>query len=195
MIDKLRLYISAAPDLRFERDLLARSITEIPTTLGWSIKQTPGPEREPDLEAVARADVHLLLIGSDIQAPVGLEWAVARRRGRSVTLLYKKPALQTQAAQAFIRDAAKSGEWIGFEDAADLRKRTLRHLVDYLLAHAARFEIEPQEAAQLRDWRKALESKGKHAVDDRRGGAEASAIILTSERFVPSEGKLLRGET
>ena len=40
MIHKLRLYISAAPDLSLERDLLVRSITEIPTLLGWTIKQT-----------------------------------------------------------------------------------------------------------------------------------------------------------
>lgn len=192
MIDKLRLYISAAPDLRFERDVLARSITEVPTTLGWSIKQTPGPEREPDLDAVARADVHVLMIGADIQAPVGLEWAVARRHGRAVALLQKISALHTQAAQAFIRDAARHGDWVGFEDAVDLRRRVLRLLVDHILAHAVRLEVGEDESATLREWRRTLDAKPKHGVDDRRGGAEASAVILTSERFEPSEGKLLR---
>jgi hypothetical protein len=89
MVDKLRLYISAAYDLRFERDVLARAIAEIPTSLGWTITQTPGPDQEANLDAVVQADVHLLILGSDIQAPVGLEWSTARRAGKQVSLLYK----------------------------------------------------------------------------------------------------------
>lgn len=191
MIDKLTLYISAAPELRFERDLLARSITEIPTSLGWTIKQTPGPDREPDLNALARADVHLLMIGSDIQAPVGLEWVTSRRAGNAVTLLYKASVMQTQAAQAFVRDVSKFGQWVAFDDAADLRRRALKLLADHLLTHAARYDLSAPELAKLRDWRKTLDGKPKQGVDDRRGGADANAVILTVERFVPSEGKLL----
>lgn len=194
MVDLLRLYISAAPDLRFERDLLARSITEIPTSLGWTIKQTPGSDREPDLEAVADADVHLLMIGSDIQAPVGLEWVASRRAGNAVTLLYKASVPQTQAAQAFVRDLSKHGQWLAFADAAELRTRMLKLLADHLLARAARYDLDDQELKALRQWRKTLDDKAKKSVDDRRGGADESAVILTTERFTPSEGKLLRAD-
>lgn len=192
MIDKLLLYISAAPELRFERDLLARSITEIPTSLGWQIKQTPGPDREPDLDAVARADVHLLMIGSDIQAPVGLEWVASRRAGHAVTLLYKASVQQTQAARAFVRDVSKFGQWIAFDDATELRTRALKLLADHLLTHATRYDLDEQELKALRQWRKALDDKPKKGVDDRRGGADESAVILTVERYVPSTGKLLK---
>lgn len=194
MIDKLRLYVSAAPELRFERDVLARAIAEIPTSLGWTITQTPGADHEPDLEAVAQANVHLLILGSDIQAPVGLEWATARRAGNSVALFYKSSSLQTQAAQAFVREAAKFGRWQGFSDAFELRWRALRLLVDHILTHSTRYDINAAEAETLRAWRKTLDAKAKDkkTVDDRRGGAEQSAVILTTERFTPSEGKLLR---
>lgn len=196
MVDKLRLYISAAPELRFERDLLARAVAEIPTSLGWTITQTPGADREPDLDAVTRANVHLLILGSDIQAPVGLEWATARRAGNSVALFYKSSALQTQAAQAFAREAAKFGRWQGFSDAFELRWRALRLLVDHILIQSARYEISAAEAETLRAWRKTLDAKAKDkkAVDDTRGGAEQSAVILTTERFTPSEGRLLRAK-
>lgn len=196
MVDKLTLYISAAPDLRFERDALARSITEIPTSLGWTIKQTPGANREPDLEAVARAHVHLLILGSDIQAPVGLEWATARRAGNTVMLFYKSSVSQTKAAQAFVRDASRYGAWQTFDDVEDLRRRVLKLLVDHILDHRARYEIASDEVERLRTWRKALtaRAKGKRAVSDVRGGAEESAVIFTTERYVPSEGKLLRAE-
>lgn len=194
MIDKLRLYISAAPELRFERDVLARAIAEIPTSLGWTITQTPGSDHEPDLDAIAQANVHLLILGSDIQAPVGLEWATARRAGNSVALFYKSSSLQTQAAQAFVREAAKFGRWQGFSDAFELRWRALRLLVDHILGHGARYQISTAEAETLRTWRKTLNAraKDKKTVDDRRGGAEQSAVILTTERFTPSEGRLLR---
>ncbi len=193
MVDKLRLYISAAYDLRFERDVLARAITEIPTSLGWTITQTPGPDQEANLEAVVQADVHLLVLGSDIQAPVGLEWSTARRAGKQVSLLYKSSARQTQAAQAFVREVARFARWQAFADAYDLRRLTLDLLVDHLLTHRERYEISAEEAERLRDWRRAMEAtaRSKGAVSDLRGGAEQSAVILTTERFTPSQGTLL----
>jgi len=193
MVDKLRLYISAAHDLRFERDVLARAVTEIPTSLGWAITQTPGPEQEADLDAVLQADVHLLILGSDIQAPVGLEWSTAQRAGKAVRLLYKSSARQTQAAQAFVRDVARFGRWQAFDDARALRRLALGSLVDHLLAHCERYEINAAEAEQLRTWHKAMEAKAhsKEAISDLRSGAEQSAVILTTERFVPSQGTLL----
>lgn len=192
MIDKFKLYISAAPDLRIERDLLARAITEIPTTLGWTITQTPPASREPDLGAVRQADAHLLIMGSDIQAPVGLEWAVARRAGKLVTLLYKSSVTQTQAAQAFVRDVSKHGQWRAFEDAAGLRRIVLNLLTDLLMANAIAYEMLPDEIDRLKAWRKTLDEKQQRVVSDARAGADADAVILTTERFVPSEGKLLR---
>lgn len=194
MTDTFRLYISAAPDLRFERDVLARAITEIPTTLGWAITQTPPASREPDLGAVRQADAHLLILGSDIQAPVGLEWAVARRAGRPVTLLYKSSVTQTQAAQAFVREVAKHGQWRAFEDAVGLRQFALKLLGDMLIANAGEYEMLSAEIDKLRAWRKTLDAKKKGTVSDMRTTADADAVILTTERFVPSEGKLLKPE-
>ena len=191
MIDTFRLYISAAPDLRFERDVLARAITEIPTPLGWTITHTPPANREPDLEAIRLANAHLLILGSDIQAPVGLEWAVARRAGNPVTLLYKSSVSQTQAAQAFVRNVAKYDQWRAFEDAAGLRRFALRWLADRLISHAPDFALRPDEIDKLREWRKTLDEKSKRAVSDARAGADADAVILTTERYVPSEGKLI----
>jgi hypothetical protein len=196
MVDKIRLYISAAPELRFERDALARAITEIPTSLGWAITQTPSADHQPDLEAVAQANFHLLILGSDIQAPVGLEWATARRAGNHVTLLYKSSALQTQAAQAFMREVARYGQWHTFADAFELRWRALRLLADHILANTTRYEIGSQEAEKLQAWRRTLDAQAreKKMASDAHGGAEQSAVILTTERFIPSEGRLLRSE-
>jgi hypothetical protein len=92
-----------------------------------------------------------------------------------------------------LREAARSARWQAFADAYDLRRLVLGLLVDHLLAHQARYQISAAEADALRQWRKTMEAtaRSKAAISDLRGGAEQSAVILTTERFVPSQGKLL----
>lgn len=195
MVDKLLVYISASPDLRLERAVLLRAVTEIPTSLGWSIRHTPSAGKEPDLDAVARANVHVLMIGSDIQAPVGLEWLTAKRAGRSVKFFHKTSVMQTQSAQAFMRELARFAAWQRFVDAAGLRMKVLKLLSDHLLSNVVPYEISNEEANRLKTWRTGIDAdKNKKAVDDRRGGADQGGVILTTspERFVPSEGKLIK---
>jgi hypothetical protein len=98
MADFFNLYISAATDLDYERDLLGRLVTEIPVTLGWHIRQSPSRGESPDLEAVTHVDLHLLLLGSDIRAPFGLEWFVSRRAERRPVLFLMEGTLRTTAA-------------------------------------------------------------------------------------------------
>ena len=186
-LEKLLLFISATPDLRLERDVVARAVTEIPTSLGWTIKQTPSAGRESDLHAVHAADVHLLLLGRDIQAPVGLEWASARRAGRQVQL-YQLDTRQTQAGTAFAREAGRHRAWTLFKDAVELRRLALAVLGDHLLAHAAAYDIAEKELAELRKWRAMLTHK---KIDDLRAKDESGGVILSTERFVPKEGTLL----
>lgn len=193
MREGLLLFISAARDLRLERDVIARAVTEIPTTLGWTIKQTPPASRESDLLAVARADVHVLLLGRDIQAPVGLEWATARRAGRAVAL-YVHDVPQTQAASAFMRDVSRQLErasaWERFKDAHDLRLKVLRRLGEHLLAHAIDYALADAEQGRLRAWLTALTDK---PGADLRAADETGGVILSTERYVPKDGKLITG--
>src|SRR5512136_2327830 len=152
MADRILLYISAASDLSFEREVLGRAIVEIPTSLGWRIKQTPVAEEPLDLEAVAAADVHVLVLGGDIRAPVGAEWLAARRAGRLPALFLKQGAHHTPAAQIFVRDLERHAAWRPFDDAADLRRQVLGLLTGHILNHAARYRIGPEEFAKLRAW-------------------------------------------
>ncbi len=194
MPDQVLLYISAAPDLTLEREALGRATTEIPTTLGWRIKQTPSADERLDLEAVARADVHLLIMGSDIRAPVGVEWHAARRAGRAPTLFLKESINRTLAGTIFVRDLERYATWRPYDDVADLRRQVLLLLAGHLLERVAYYQIGPDEFQKLQAWRKQVETAEKEAPDQTRGGAGASSIILSPERFVPSEGKLVRAK-
>ncbi len=106
MADQVLIYISAASDLGFEREVLGRAITEIPTTLAWRILQTPLNAEEPDLSSLARADVHMLLLGTDVRAPVGVEWLAARRTGHLPTLFLKNGSARTGSTRLYARTGA-----------------------------------------------------------------------------------------
>ena len=192
MPDRILLYVSAAPDLALERETLSKATIEIPTTLAWRVKQTPGTDEKLDSEAVARADVYLLVMGSDIRAPVGAEWLAARRAGRTPTLFLKERIIHTPAATVFVHDLERHATWRPYDDAADLRRQVLKLLVEHILDRADYYRIGPEEFRKLRSFHKQLEKAGKKFLDQTRGGAGASSVILSPERFTPSEGKLIR---
>lgn len=192
MPDRILLYISAAPDLTLEREVLGRATIEIPTTLGWRVRQTPGADERLDLQAVARADVHLLVMGGDIRAPVGAEWLAARQAGRTPTLFLKQDINRTLAGTIFVRDLERCAAWRPYDDVSDLRRQVLLLMADHILERVEYYDIRPDEFRKLRAWRKRVETAEKPSPDHTEGGAGASSVILSPARFVPSEGKLVR---
>jgi hypothetical protein len=178
------IYISAASDLMAEREALARMIAALPVTLAWRIVQTPIAEVEPlDLEALGSADLYFLVMGSDIRAPVGLEWLMARRVRGSAAAYLKRGVPRTPAAQVFIND--RSMVWQTFGDAADLSSQVQGVLTEHLVRHAIQYALTPNEIAAL----EALPASDT-AMDQVGRGEEAghSAVILSRERFEPSGG-------
>jgi hypothetical protein len=180
----MTIYISAASDLMSEREALARMIAALPVTLAWRIVQTPIAEVEPlDLEALGSADLYFLVMGSDIRAPVGLEWLTARRVRNSAVAYLKRGVPRTPAAQVFIND--RSLVWRTFGDAADLSGQVQGVLTEHLVRYAIQYALTPDEIAAL----EALPASG--TTSDQAGqGEEAghSAVILSRERFEPSGG-------
>ena len=100
---------------------MGRAVVDIPTSLGWRIVQTPLQGEPVDPELVAQADIHLVLLGSDIRAPIGLEWLTAYRAGRLPSLFLKQSIIRTPSAQSFRRYLEGQTCWRPFKDLADLR--------------------------------------------------------------------------
>lgn len=195
MVDEFVLYISAAGDLELEREVLNRSVAEIPTTLAWRIVDTPLTSAEPDFDTVAAADMHVVLLGSDVRAPVGVEWAIARRSGHLPDLWLKTSVTHTQAAQAFIRELGRFAEWHEYGDVADLRRQVLLHLADRILSRRKHYQLNDDEYGSLTAWRKQLARRKRTEVDQTIGGAGNSSFILSAERYMPSDGVLLQPPT
>jgi hypothetical protein len=183
------VYISAASDLMAEREALARMIAALPVTLAWRIVQTPITDADRlDLEMLRAADLCFLVMGSDIRAPVGLEWLMLRRAGRPVSAYLKRGILRTPAGHIFINDAKV--EWRPFSDAADLSRQIQRVLVEHLIRHAIHYALTPEEIAQLETLPKSDTSPEQPVRGEEAGH---SAVILSPERFEPSQGVIVGG--
>ena len=178
------IYISAAADLMAEREALARMVAALPVTLAWHIAQTPVTDADSlDLEALRIADLHFLVMASDIQAPVGLEWRIVSRAGQPSAAFLKRGVLRTPAGEVFIKDAGVT--WQPFAEPADLARQVQRVLVEHLLSYALRYVLTPKEVTRL----EALPAMEAPAKEPGRGKeAGHSAVILSRERFEPSEG-------
>jgi hypothetical protein len=134
-------------------------------------------------------------MGCDIRAPVGAEWLAARRAGRTPALFLKQGGNHTPAAAFFIRDLERYAAWRLYEDTADLRRHVLKLLVKHILDRTAYYQIGPDEFQKLRAWQKQLLTEEKKSVDQTHGGAGASSVVLSTERFTPSEGRLVQQKT
>ena len=191
-IPPFRLYISAGPDLRPERELLGTAIAEIPIDLGWRINYSPTGNEPLDLGAIGSSDLHFVLMGGDISAPVGLVNYFAMRDGRRSTLLLKIGVNRTLAATAFVRFLENSSQWQPFSDGQSLRSVFLKTLTARLVEMASRFRFSEAEVKKLLDWGGEINDQNGINEGELGSGASASSVILSVERFHPSEGVLLK---
>jgi hypothetical protein len=167
-------------------------VAEIPIDLGWRVAQSPRKSDPVDLDAVATADVHLLLLGGDIRAPIGLEWLTAQRAGRRPALFLKQEVQRTSAALNFVRFVESQATWRPFKDGLELRHSVLEILTDHILDRALSYALSPLEMERLQAWRSELQADSAAVDEETRGGAGDSSLILSQERFGPSVGVIIR---
>ena len=191
MVDILHLYISAASDLVQERESLSHAVAEIPVTLGWRVIQSPAHGEAVDIDAVAQADFHILLLGSDIRAPVGLEWRLARRANRLPVTFLKQEVVRTMAALDYIRYLEEQTTWRKYKDIIDLHRQALHLLAEHILTQAVYYALKPAESEKLTAWVKTLDTP-KNETPVLHGGIGESSVVLSPERYIPSEGVLIQ---
>jgi len=182
------IYISAASDLMAEREALARMIATLPVTLAWQVVQSPLGEEVLNQTALAASDLHFLLMGGDIRAPIGLEWHTIRRYERPSVAFLKQNLPRTPAGQIFIRQAGVN--WRFFANPADLSRQAQQVLTGNLIRNAITYALTPGEVEQL----EALQESGVNTeAEQPPQGQEAgrSAVILSRERYTPSEGTIV----
>ena len=94
---RLELFVSAGPDLEAEQEAIGQAVAQIPVpSFGWTIGRTPrrGQAQFVAWDEIASVDFFVLLLGSDVRAPVGAE-LLAARRGKRQVLACRSPTAKT----------------------------------------------------------------------------------------------------
>lgn len=191
MSQELILYISAASDLMAERHLISRAIAEIPADLRWHIVQSPLKTGEIDPFAIQQAFSHFLILGGDIRAPIGHEFATSKQIGRLPTCLLKTGLNRTAAAVDFQKFVRLETQWHTFADPAALRQTVLEHVGQKLLHSTVQIGLTATEYDQIAEWLGKLDENGDEAQESRHDELGANSIILSESRLHPQDGTLL----
>jgi hypothetical protein len=186
MTEHVTIYISAAPKLMTERETLARMIAELPVTLSWRIGQTPAHAEPVDTNLLRDADLYFLVMGTDIQAPVGVELHAAQSVGHPVIAFLKQGMARTPAGEIFTKQTRVT--WHQFKDATDLSRSVQQIIVEHLLKNALRYTLTPVELTQLQEL---LDSTRTTASTSEGDGTGHSAVLLSPERYTPSDGVVI----
>ncbi len=177
MATQVRLFISAGPELEPAREILGRALADLPVNVGWVIKRTP------DVDAVAECHLFLLLFGSDIWAPVGLELFWARRTEKPI-LAYRSARARTPAGQVFVQDNSDL-DWVGFGELSALRRVFVRDVGRFLLHHAERYGVTVTEVQTLTGHVQGLDQTPHAAVPAKATGAAGGGVILAPGKDEP----------
>lgn len=197
MASRVRLFVTAAPDLESEREAIGKAIAQLPVSLGWEIKRTPqrGESLAPVLEAVVNCDFYVFLLGSDVTAPVGVEWDAALEAGKT-PLAFLKDVSHTPAAQSFARFVKRNRvRWTPFGDPRELGALVQETLARRILDRAEAYGLNPVEwetlTAFLEKQRQGgMEPGPEEGVQEPRG-AGGGGVILAPGRDLPPGGVLV----
>jgi hypothetical protein len=97
------------------------------------------------------------------------------------------------AALDFIRYIEEQTTWREYKDIADLRHQALRYMAEHILTQAGYYALKSNEFEKLSTWMKALDSPEKQ-IPTLHGGIGESSVVLSPERYIPTEGILLQAQ-
>jgi len=178
MAETLRIFIAATRDLEAERSVIGKAIAELPVQTAIEIRRTPPllPTYEEVFERIANCDRVYFLLGNDITAPAGLEWATAWRLDRSVLPLRCSPR-PTPAAQEFQRLSPLP--WVDFATATDLARLVSLDVARLLKHPANRYGLLVAELERLEAYTRRL-GRLQATLDKAPSGAEGGGVLIDS---------------
>jgi hypothetical protein len=185
MATQVRLFVCAGPDMDSAREMLGRALAELPINVGWVLKRTP------DVDSAPECHLFLIMLGMDIEAPVGLELWWARRSEKPI-LAYTLGARRSPPCQVFFQEN-RDLDWTATPDMPTLRRSVMRDLARFLFQHAERYGLMVTEAETLRAYVQHLEQIHLHAAPaDARGAGGGGVILAPGKDDIP--GTRLIGE-
>ena len=178
----LSLYVSASPEMDAECELLGQMLASLPRSMEWVIKRTPGPfeHSNPDMEALSSSQFYVILLGTDITAPIGVELRAALGHGLSIHAYRDTTATVTPAAAVFARESGLS--WRGHSSPQDFSRQFERALITRLIEGTPGYGLDLSEIGELSSRLGALEEDAEGPDTEERRGAGSGGVILASTR-------------
>ena len=186
MDKQLSIYVSAAPEMDAECELLGQMLAQLMPAVRWEVRRTPRCAGcgNPDLAALRASSLYLILLGADIVAPMGVEWMAAQQAGLTSLAYRSARAIPSPAASSFARNAGVV--WGAFSSPLDLRQQFERALIEALLSGTPGFGLDLADIEGLAERRRVLldEAKAPAGIGagvpqgEERRGAGGGGVIL-----------------
>ena len=177
---ELGIYVSAAPEMDTECELLGQLLASLPKAVRWNIKRTPGPFEalDLDLEALQRSRFYVVLLGMDIMAPIGVELQAAQRAGLWLRAYRSKDKTPSPAAAYFAQKAELN--WIWYQTPQEFVHDFERALIQELISGTPGYGLTLGDIEELAERIKSIEA-GDESVDaeERRGAGRGGVILPT----------------
>ncbi len=174
----LILYVSAAAEMDVECELLGQTLARLTQSTQWIIKRTPAPHEHAntDLALLRRSHFYLILLGSDIVAPIGVEWMAAREANITLFAFRRVGAVPTPAAAFFAHNAGVA--WERYTTPQEFIRRFERALIARLVQGTPGYGLDLGEIESLAARLKELEQDTPLATPEERRGAGRGGVIL-----------------
>lgn len=178
---ELAVYVSAAQEMDRECELLGQLLADMIPAVRWTIKRTPTSREDgnPDLDALRHSQFYLILMGTDIVAPVGVEWLAARKAGLTVLAYRNIATAPTPAGAVFMRDSGIS--WEDYKTAQEFIRNLERALITELLRGTPGYGLHLSDLEQLSARLKKLDEGEQHQEGEERRGAGRGGVILPAQ--------------
>jgi hypothetical protein len=186
------VYISAASDLNHEREILGRIAAEIPVDTGWRIVLSPTGDGLLERESIQYADIHFLLLGGDIRAPIGQEWIMARQAGQQPIPYLKTGILRTSAAIDFSRYIKAQAVWKPFSSGAELRRNALLDIIDHILDNIVHYSLTLSTIEKLQTLGEKIKADTGKVDNTVQSGTGSSSVILSPETIASKGGVIVK---
>jgi hypothetical protein len=183
MAAELSIYVSASPEMDAECELLGQMLANMARSLRWKIKRTPAPHEfaNPDLEALSESHFYLILLGSDITAPIGVEWRAAQEAGITTYAFRNVERVASPAAAVFAHSSA--ARWQAYHTPREFVQRFERALITRLLEGTPGYGLDLADVEQLIARQRVLEEadEGQPQEEERRGAGGGGVILAAGE--------------
>jgi hypothetical protein len=175
---ELAIYVSAASELDPECELVGQLLAEIPRSLRWRIRRTPGPFQpsNPDLEGLKASDFYLILMASDIYAPVGVEAQCALHEHLPLFAYRKLSAIPSPATAHFVHHVGIV--WQPYQTAVEFARRFERELIEQLVGGTPGYGLQVADVDDLLARLEALKEPAAFRGTEERRGAGRGGVIL-----------------